>query len=555
MGKSPGKWIKTVFFGKKSSKSNLSKNVTSEIKTSITGTATSKDYDADSMVISSPVRPVIVSSGERTELEKSSSASLMPDTTEDLRNPIELNTVNGEELIRLEQAARKVQAAFRGYLARRAFWALKGIIRLQALVRGHLVRRQAIATLSCMRAIIEFQALARGRRVRLSNGQLLIKHTPTESMVKKPADLLGTSLRVEKLSTNVFATKLVASSHTTMPLTIHYEHMEPNSVRSWLTRWSSSCFWEPLPLPKQPLDAKPKRKQTKVQTEETETGAGRPKRSVRRIPAANIDNSLSNSTENEKSRRMVRKVNHQPDSSQGQDQSLTELEKVKRNLRKISVSTSRPPEKSELDPEKTSPGLDKVSVSPAPDSSEKNNGSMNGSYVESVEQPQPKPDPKPEPEEPPVQVQVQTPDDEPLDQPPIEPPSLETNRKHETEPPVDVELNGKENQKARRRKSLPAKQEYHESVSQNTPTLPSYMAATESAKAKLRAQAAAKAAEEGAEDGLTRRRSLPTSTNKPMSHSPRVQKPLHANGKGGTKPNKSQISPRDEKVIQSGWRR
>lgn len=56
--------------------------------------------------------------------------------------------------------------------ARRAFRALKGIIRLQALVRGHLVRRQAVATLRCMRAIIELQALARGRMVRLANGQL-----------------------------------------------------------------------------------------------------------------------------------------------------------------------------------------------------------------------------------------------------------------------------------------------------------------------------------------------------------------------------------------------
>lgn len=46
--------------------------------------------------------------------------------------------------------------------------ALKGIIRLQALIRGSLVRRQAVATLSCMRAIVEFQAHARGRMVRLS---------------------------------------------------------------------------------------------------------------------------------------------------------------------------------------------------------------------------------------------------------------------------------------------------------------------------------------------------------------------------------------------------
>lgn len=53
--------------------------------------------------------------------------------------------------------------------ARRAFWALKGIIRLQALVRGHLVRRQAVATLQCMHAIVKFQALVRGRAVRLSD--------------------------------------------------------------------------------------------------------------------------------------------------------------------------------------------------------------------------------------------------------------------------------------------------------------------------------------------------------------------------------------------------
>ena len=68
--------------------------------------------------------------------------------------------------------------------ARRAFWALKGIIRLQALVRGHLVRRQAVATLRCMRAIVEFQALARGRRVRLSgNGQVHQKYTSGQVVV------------------------------------------------------------------------------------------------------------------------------------------------------------------------------------------------------------------------------------------------------------------------------------------------------------------------------------------------------------------------------------
>lgn len=52
--------------------------------------------------------------------------------------------------------------------ARRAFHALKGIIRLQALVRGHLVRRQAVVTLRSTLGIVRLQALIRGHKVRTS---------------------------------------------------------------------------------------------------------------------------------------------------------------------------------------------------------------------------------------------------------------------------------------------------------------------------------------------------------------------------------------------------
>lgn len=48
------------------------------------------------------------------------------------------------------------------------FQALKGLLRLQALVRGRLVRRQAASTLRTMEAIVRVQALFRGRRVRKS---------------------------------------------------------------------------------------------------------------------------------------------------------------------------------------------------------------------------------------------------------------------------------------------------------------------------------------------------------------------------------------------------
>ncbi|CAD6233169.1 unnamed protein product [Miscanthus lutarioriparius] len=51
-------------------------------------------------------------------------------------------------------AAVKIQTAFRGFLAKKALRALKALVKLQALVRGYLVRRQAAATLQSMQALV-----------------------------------------------------------------------------------------------------------------------------------------------------------------------------------------------------------------------------------------------------------------------------------------------------------------------------------------------------------------------------------------------------------------
>ncbi|MCO5591693.1 hypothetical protein L7F22_045684 [Adiantum nelumboides] len=88
-------------------------------------------------------------------------------------------------------AAVKIQAAIRCYLAqKRVARALRALVRLQALQRGRLVRRQAAAALRCMQALVRIQALARGRRVRSSElGQMIQKHIQlSRQQKKKPAE-------------------------------------------------------------------------------------------------------------------------------------------------------------------------------------------------------------------------------------------------------------------------------------------------------------------------------------------------------------------------------
>ncbi|XP_073283571.1 protein IQ-DOMAIN 18-like isoform X2 [Primulina huaijiensis] len=86
------------------------------------------------------------------------------------------------EIIRLTQptnaasfkehsAAKVIQTAFRRYLARSALAALKGIVKLQALVRGQNVRKQANMTMKCMQALLRVQARVRDQRARLSHDE------------------------------------------------------------------------------------------------------------------------------------------------------------------------------------------------------------------------------------------------------------------------------------------------------------------------------------------------------------------------------------------------
>ncbi|KAG6728448.1 hypothetical protein I3842_02G173400 [Carya illinoinensis] len=63
-----------------------------------------------------------------------------------------------------EIAAVMIQTAFRGYLARRAMRALRGLVRLKSFIQGQSVNRQAATTLEYMQTLSRVQSQLRARR-------------------------------------------------------------------------------------------------------------------------------------------------------------------------------------------------------------------------------------------------------------------------------------------------------------------------------------------------------------------------------------------------------
>ncbi|XP_058095889.1 protein IQ-DOMAIN 21-like isoform X2 [Magnolia sinica] len=90
-----------------------------------------------------------------------------------------------------ERAATFIQSFYRGYLARRALRALRGLVRLQALVRGHNVRKQAQMTMRCMQALVRVQGRVRARRLQLTQEKQLNKKVHGEGGDRKGEEMHG----------------------------------------------------------------------------------------------------------------------------------------------------------------------------------------------------------------------------------------------------------------------------------------------------------------------------------------------------------------------------
>ncbi|RID45326.1 hypothetical protein BRARA_I02066 [Brassica rapa] len=574
MGKtpSPGKWIKSLL-RKKSSKSTLDKG-TDKLRSAKKEDLVVKVKDNNN-VSTLPTNPSPVVSSQEVAATQT---VLVPDAavpenqpSRDINEPnANPESVNDTEELKLEEDATK---------DREEFQMLKGVIKLQAVIRGHLVRRQAVATYSCIWGIVKFQALVRGKIARSSVTGVHLQKTNPQTLQGSTYSWLEGSTKLSMID------KLLVSSPTVSPLKIQYGPEDPNSAKVWLERWTQLQVWSPGPLVIKSLVPKSQTKKRSFQA--VEADKGKLKRGIKKPPGGLNTGSGSSSSRSTAEKQSVRKA-----STLGKEVSN---DKPKQSSRKSTSAIKEGSSSLEVKDEKPRISLKKangIEVKPTRKSAEKKKevvDSVHKEVVASVQKEVPgdkvsssvvdtpeeeEEEVKDSPETVSKEVDLDKDDKSPVLGTP-EQDELKTEEKNDKaeeeiqEPDVQISSeNGNaasENTKqSDRRASLPAKienQQQDDGVTHSGRKIPSYMAPTASAKARVRGGQGSPrfgGQEKPEKNGITRRHSLPPGPNGKLSAmSPRAHRLLIASAKGSMNSNRSFSSSKDigDKSTKAEWKR
>ncbi|CAL1413825.1 unnamed protein product [Linum trigynum] len=567
MGKSPGKWLKSLIRGKKSSKSSLSKekevlkpnNGEAFVPSKAPLTDFTGNPPTDTVTQSVPGvgdGSGVSSEGAAIAESRDEKVAIVCENEVENRSPA-TSSSKVSETVRLEQTGVMAQADVSGYLAPHESEEQGHIIRLQSVIRGQLVRRQAVATLNSVLAIIKFQALVRGQNVRCSSLGIEVQKTISLAKLLASNAVQGhpkCSLLGQKFE-NAFVRKLLTSTASAMPLFLKYASGEPNSAMTWLDRWTKSEFWKHISQQKINLDSNSTTKQDCVQRVENQRG--RQKQATRKSSSPNVANGIhGKNLESNKPKHNPRKSTSHIVDVANNKHSETEPVKVKHTLRKASGSVTKAVErvedsKSKLSAKKTS-GTCAIEALQQLDSHVSAGVARDVPVAVSGEEADVAPTPK-----------LKTREDMPTPEVNGVLANLEENNNILLDPHDG--LAGSENLKtSERRASLPANIEQQENGGLGTPKRPSYMAPTESARAKLRAQGSPMFPQDVVVEKngtATRRHSLPSSINeKCASMSPRAHnRPVHSASKGFIRSDRSLTTSRDgsvsDRMIRPEWRR
>ncbi|KAI3706637.1 hypothetical protein L6452_24515 [Arctium lappa] len=131
-----------------------------------------------------------------------------------------------------EEAAIRIQTTFRGYLARRVLWDLRGLVRLKAVVEGPSVKRQTANTLNRTQNASHVQSQINSRRIRMSEENQALQRQLLLKRAKELANLQnGDEWNYSVQSKEQMEAKLLSKYEATMrrerAMAYSFSHQQP----------------------------------------------------------------------------------------------------------------------------------------------------------------------------------------------------------------------------------------------------------------------------------------------------------------------------------------